>query len=132
MGVAVCFYCARNNTRLASRESVYSCGFWMNLEPCAGYTSVSIHNFFASTCAGTCVVYGHALCVCVCVCVCVCMRACVLACVRACVRAYACVRARGWVGMRVHTIYLFIYLLNIFKQGITYRQNQCLTMLPCT
>ena len=28
-------------------------------------------------------------------------------------------------------IYLFIYLLNIFKQGRTYRQNHCFTMLPC-
>ena len=29
-------------------------------------------------------------------------------------------------------IYLFIYLLNIFKQGRTYRRNHCFTMLPCT
>ena len=28
--------------------------------------------------------------------------------------------------------YLFIYLLNIFKQGRTYRRNHCFTMLPCT
>ena len=27
-------------------------------------------------------------------------------------------------------IYLFIYLLNIFKQGRTFRQNHCFTMLP--
>ena len=27
---------------------------------------------------------------------------------------------------------LFIYLLNIFKQGRTYRRNHCFTMLPCT
>ena len=26
---------------------------------------------------------------------------------------------------------LFIYLLNIFKQGRTFRQNHCFTMLPC-
>ena len=28
--------------------------------------------------------------------------------------------------------HLFIYLLNIFKQGRTYRRNHCFTMLPCT
>ena len=28
--------------------------------------------------------------------------------------------------------YLCIYLLNIFIQGRTYRQNHCFTMLPCT
>ena len=27
-------------------------------------------------------------------------------------------------------IYLFIYLLNIFEQGRTHRQNHCFTMLP--
>ena len=27
--------------------------------------------------------------------------------------------------------YLFIYLLNIFKQGRTFRQKHCFTMLPC-
>ena len=28
-------------------------------------------------------------------------------------------------------VYLFIYLLNIFKQGRTFRQKHCFTMLPC-
>ena len=32
----------------------------------------------------------------------------------------------------VFPFYLFIYLLNIFKQGRTYRRNHCFTMLPCT
>ena len=46
-----------------------------------------------------------------------------------------------WVGMYllpsqsesevVGAFYLFIYLLNIFKQGRTFRQKHCFTMLPC-
>ena len=33
---------------------------------------------------------------------------------------------------RVQVIYLFMYELNIFIQGRTYRKNHCFTMLPCT
>ena len=38
----------------------------------------------------------------------------------------------GCDGMQHSADLFFIYLLNIFKQGRTYRQNHCFTMLPCT